>query len=119
MFYIFSKARCTGVMFEGTHAAAILLENIAGEKIVVYLKKTDEFYELIRSGEWVFVKLFARVRSKVKSNGGVFVETRIYAEKVRELDKNELEKLDDELKQIAVENQSKIKSSREFLEKFL
>ena len=94
MFYILAKARYTATTFESAHVEAVLMESDTGDKIIVYVDKKDEFFELIKSGKWLSAKLYARVRTKIKSDGSSFIETRIHPEEVKEIEEKEIEELE-------------------------
>ncbi|MDP3385594.1 MAG: hypothetical protein Q8S24_00055 [Eubacteriales bacterium] len=110
MFNIFTKASYVGTLYEGDYIEAMVLKDTSGSKIVVYLGKTDEAFELVKTGKWIFVKLYAQAKSKIKLSGNVFTETRIYLDKARELDESETASLENELRQIALEKKTKNKS---------
>jgi hypothetical protein len=93
MFFILAKARYIATTFESPHVEAVIMESATGGKIIVYVRKEDSFYDLIKTGKWLSVKLYARAKSKIKGNGHVYFETRVYPEEAIELDENELERL--------------------------
>lgn len=93
MFCILAEARYIATTFESAHVEAVIMESATGGKIIVYVRKEDRFHELIKSGKWLSLKLSARAKPKIKSDGHTFFETRVYFEEVNELDENESERL--------------------------
>jgi hypothetical protein len=104
MFNIFSKGRYINSLFNGSNFEVVLFEDPSGSKIVIQLDKENPDLELIKSGNWVMAKFYARARSKFMSNGNIFFETKIYLEKARELFQEEIEAVKKEFEASNKEN---------------